>query len=96
MDAIIRLPPLPAGPQPSCPRADPMMERRTFLGTLGPIVLAAPFAAEAQQATKIARRGYLAPVLAADPHVHEAFRPQVVQRHFVEMLKKIVVDQKSR
>ena len=34
-----------------------MLDRRAFLGTLG--LLAAPLAAEAQQAPKVARIGYL-------------------------------------
>ncbi len=37
-------------------------------------LLAAPLAAEAQQAAKIPRIGYLVPNLAASPHQHEAFR----------------------
>ena len=37
------------------------MDRRAFLGTLGGSVLAAPFAAKAQQAGKVPRIGYLLP-----------------------------------
>jgi hypothetical protein len=36
------------------------MDRRAFLGTVAGGMLAAPFAAEAQQAAKAARIGYLA------------------------------------
>ena len=45
------------------------MERRAFLGTLASGLLAAPLAAEAQRAAKIARIGYLAGNLAANPHM---------------------------
>jgi hypothetical protein len=44
-----------------------MMDRRTFLAGTGALFLAAPLAAEAQQAAKIARIGYLAGNLAANP-----------------------------
>jgi len=73
MDAVTSLPPLTPDPQTACLRADPMMERRTFLGTLGLSVLAAPLAAEAQQAGKVARIGYLTTNLAANPQQREAF-----------------------
>ena len=51
-----------------------MTTRRAFIGTLAGGLLAAPLAAEAQQAAKGARIGYLASNLAAGPHLHEAFR----------------------
>ena len=51
------------------------MRRRAFLGTVAGGLLAAPLAAEAQQAAKVPRIGYLsAASLAANPHQHEAFR----------------------
>jgi hypothetical protein len=40
------------------------MERRTFLAGTGAVLLAAPLAAEAQQAGKVARIGYLGTSLA--------------------------------
>ena len=52
------------------------MDRRRFLLTSLAGALAAPLAAEAQQAAKVARIGYLAPNLAASPHLREAFRPR--------------------
>ena len=61
-----------------------MMERRTFLGTLGLSVLAAPLAAEAQQAAKVARMGYLAVNLAANRPLHEAFRQGLRDLGYVE------------
>src|SRR6266849_10769337 len=48
------------------------MERRTFIAMLTGGIVVAPFAAEAQQAAKIARIGYLGRNL-ANPHLHEAF-----------------------
>ncbi|HLF48065.1 MAG TPA: ABC transporter substrate binding protein, partial [Methylomirabilota bacterium] len=52
---------------------DPVMERRTFMAMLTGGLLASPLAAEAQQAAKVARIGYLSPNLAASPHLREAF-----------------------
>ena len=50
-----------------------MIDRRAFIA--GAIAFStAPLAAEAQQAAKIARIGYLALTLAASPHAPEAFR----------------------
>jgi putative ABC transport system substrate-binding protein len=49
------------------------MDRRVFIGTLAGGLLAAPFAAEAQQAAKVARIGYLTTNLAANLHLREAF-----------------------
>jgi putative tryptophan/tyrosine transport system substrate-binding protein len=45
---------------------------------------AAPLAAEAQQAAKIARIGYLSPNLAASPHLREAFRQGLRDLGYVE------------
>src|SRR6266699_6104948 len=50
-----------------------MIDRRTFIATSAIAVLAAPLAAEAQPAAKVARIGYLSPNLAADPQLQEAF-----------------------
>jgi putative ABC transport system substrate-binding protein len=47
-------------------------------------LVAAPFAAEAQQAAKIARIGYLAGYLAATPHLPEAFRQGLRDLGYVE------------
>src|SRR3982751_4917754 len=48
------------------------VERRDFLIASGAL-LTAPFIAEAQQAAKVARIGYLATNPAISPHLHEAF-----------------------
>jgi putative ABC transport system substrate-binding protein len=60
------------------------MERRAFLGTLAGGLLAAPLAAEAQQAAKIARIGYLVTNLAASPHMREAFLQGLRDLGYVE------------
>ena len=61
-----------------------MIDRRTFLAGTGVALLAAPFAAEAQQAAKIARIGYLSHNRAANPHTHEAFRQGLRDLGYVE------------
>jgi hypothetical protein len=50
------------------------MDRRRFLLTSLAAALAAPLAAEAQQAAKVARIGYLASSLAGNPQMPEASR----------------------
>ena len=61
-----------------------MIDRRTFLAGTGVALLAAPFAAEAQQAAKVARIGFLATNLAASPHLQEAFRQGLRDLGYVE------------
>src|SRR5437763_3154816 len=59
------------------------MDRRdTVLGLLA--LGAAPLAAEAQPAAKVARIGYLAADRAANPHLHEAFRQGLLDLGYVE------------
>src|SRR5712692_2794145 len=60
------------------------MERRTFMVMLTGGIVVAPFAAEAQQAAKVARIGYLASNLAANPHGLEAFRQGLRDLGYVE------------
>ncbi len=60
------------------------MDRRTFLAGTGAVLLAAPLAAEAQQAAKVARIGYLSTNLAANPHLHEAFLQGLRDLGYVE------------
>jgi len=60
------------------------MNRRAFLTALSGRLLAAPLAAEAQQAAKIARIGYLALNRAAGPHRHEAFLQGLRDLGYVE------------
>ena len=61
-----------------------MITRRMFVGTLAGGLLAAPLAAEAQQAAKIPRIGYLATSLAGSPHVTEAFLQGLRDLGYVE------------
>ena len=61
-----------------------MTDRRAFIGTLAGALLALPFAAEAQQAAKVPRIGYLAGNLAATPHLPEAFRQGLRDLGYVE------------
>jgi len=60
------------------------MERRTFMAMLTGGLVASPFAAEAQQAAKIARIGYLTPSLGVNPHLPEAFRQGLRVLGYVE------------
>jgi len=60
------------------------MDRRRFLLTSLAGVLAAPRAAEAQQVDKIARIGYLAANLVANPRNREAFRQGLHDLGYVE------------
>ena len=60
------------------------MDRRRFIGTVASGLLAAPLAAEAQQAARIARIGYLATnVAGASPHA-EGFRQGLRDLGYVE------------
>ncbi len=62
------------------------MNRRRFLATLAGLggMLAAPLAAEAQQAAKVPRIGLLANNLAASPHLREAFLQGLRDLGYVE------------
>jgi putative ABC transport system substrate-binding protein len=60
------------------------MDRRTFMAMLTGGIVAAPSDTEAQQAAKIARIGYLAGNLAANPHLLEAFRQGLRDLGYVE------------
>src|SRR5713226_6739724 len=60
------------------------MDRREFIGTLAGGLVAAPVVAEAQQAAKIARIGYLAGSLTVNPHLPEAFRQGLRDLGYVE------------
>jgi putative ABC transport system substrate-binding protein len=60
------------------------MSRRALICALASGLLAAPLAAEAQEAAKVARIGYLAVNLAATPHRPEAFRQALRDLGYVE------------
>src|SRR6266567_7488233 len=57
-------------------------------------LLAAPLAAEAQQAGKVPRIGFLALNPAANPHVHEAFRQGLRDLGYVEA-RNVVIEYRS-
>ena len=60
------------------------MDRRTFIGTLAGVLVAAPLPIEAQRAAKIPRIGYLTGSLAASPHLPVAFRQGLRDLGYVE------------
>ena len=60
------------------------MDRRRFIGTVASGLLAAPLAAEAQQAAKVPRIGYLSINLAGGPHMTEGFRQGLHDLGYVE------------
>jgi putative ABC transport system substrate-binding protein len=71
-----------------------MMDRRTFLAGTGAVVLVAPLAAEAQQMAKVARIGFLATNLAANPREHEAFLQGLRDLGYVEG-RNVVIEYRS-
>ncbi len=71
-----------------------MTTRRAFIGTLAGALLTAPLAAEAQQAAKVARLGFLALNPAANPHLHEAFRQGLRDLGYVEG-RNLVIEYRS-
>jgi putative tryptophan/tyrosine transport system substrate-binding protein len=60
------------------------MDRRAFVSGITLGLLAAPLAAEAQQATKIHRIGFLSPSSSADPSILDAFREGLREVGYVE------------
>src|SRR5229473_5239481 len=60
------------------------MERRTFMAMLTGGLVVAPLAAEAQQAAKVPRIGWLGADRAAVPHLQEAFRQGLRDLGYVE------------
>ena len=74
-----------------------MTDRRTFIGTLTGALLAAPLAAEAQQAAKVARLGYLVTGSLESPETRvtlDAFRQGLRERGYVEG-QNIVIEYRS-
>ena len=72
----------------------PEMPRRAFLAIIAGGLLAAPLAAEAQQAGKIIRIGYLSFNLATSPHLREAFRQGLRDLGYVEG-RNLVIEYRS-
>jgi putative tryptophan/tyrosine transport system substrate-binding protein len=71
-----------------------MIDRREFIGIVAGGLVAAPLAAEAQQAAKVARIGYLAANLTASPHLLEAFRQGLRELGYVES-HNVVIEYRS-
>jgi len=74
-----------------------MTDRRTFIGTLAGALLAAPLAAEAQQAGKVARIGYLVwfPLESPETRMNlDAFRQGLRERGYVEG-QNLVIEYRS-
>jgi putative ABC transport system substrate-binding protein len=61
-----------------------VIERRRFIEVIAGGLLVAPFAAEAQQAAKVPRIGFLSLNRAPNPHLHEAFRQGLRDLGYVE------------
>ena len=74
--------------------SDPVIGRRTFIGTLAGGLVAARLAADAQQAAKVPRIGYVSASLAVNPHLAEAFRQGLRDLGYVEG-KNIVIEYRS-
>src|SRR5882724_1811895 len=70
------------------------MDRRTFLAGPGAVLLIPPLAADAQEAAKVARIGYLAANLAAGSHRLEAFRQGLRDLGYVEG-RNLVIESRS-
>jgi ABC-type uncharacterized transport system substrate-binding protein len=68
------------------------MNRRAFIASGGAAILVPRLTAEAQQAAKIARIGYLSPNLATSPHLREAFRQGLRDLGYVEGRNLVIED----
>jgi hypothetical protein len=83
-----RLPQVPYGPRfGDGARQEPSMERRAFMGIMAGGLLVAPRAAEAQEAGKVARIGYLVPGSLESPEARaslDAFRQGLREQGYVE------------
>ena len=71
------------------------MDRRTFIASTAGGLLVAPLAAEAQQAAKVARIGYLSPSLASSPHLRDAFLQGLRDLGYVEG-RNVVIEPRCR
>jgi putative ABC transport system substrate-binding protein len=73
---------------------DPVIGRRALVSMLALAALVAPLIAEAEQAPKVPRIGWVSTNLAASPHLSEAFRQGLRDLGYVEG-KNIVVEWRS-
>ena len=74
----------PAVAAPAGGSGDRVMDRRAFVSGITLGLLAAPLAAEAQQAATIHRIGFLSPSSSADPSILDAFREGLREVGYVE------------
>jgi putative ABC transport system substrate-binding protein len=72
------------------------MDRRAFIGALVGGALAAPLTPEAQQAAEIARIGWLAVNLAANPRLREAFLQGLRDLGYVEGRNVVIEDRSAQ
>jgi len=70
------------------------VDRRAFLGTVAGGLLTAPLTAEAQEAAKAARIGWLAVNLTANPRLREAFVQGLRDLGYVEG-RNVVIEDRS-
>jgi putative ABC transport system substrate-binding protein len=70
------------------------VHRRAFLAGTGAVLLSAPRAAEAQQAAKIARIGFLTFNTGANPHLREAFLQGLHDLGYIEG-RNVVIEYRS-
>jgi ABC-type uncharacterized transport system substrate-binding protein len=71
-----------------------MMDRRVFIGTMAGGLLAAPLAAEAQQAAGVPRIGYLATKLVDSPVALDGFRQELRDLGYVDG-RTVVIEYRS-
>ena len=79
---------------PQAPSSFPVMERRTFLAMASGSLLAAPLAAEAQQARKVWRIGYLGYAYPSQARDLDAFRERLRDLGYVER-QNLVIESRS-
>jgi putative tryptophan/tyrosine transport system substrate-binding protein len=70
-----------------------VIDRRTFVAGTGAVLLAAPLAAEAQQAAKVYRIAYVSPGSRSEARVFDALRQGLGERQLIEG-RNLVIEQR--